>query len=224
MDDGLQRTGNMYCGVWCRSMQYDCYDNVYAVNLGIIADSCIVRAHKVVGCLANGDSFGGFLIPSMKRNNAMTLLSQAHVGNGEGSPNLPHWVIVEARSSEDAIASDDVASVREELMNPYPKSFNGVYFASNGKGCVKVGQTTYPLETRLAQLQAGSPYKLYVCASITTDDRKAVEKRIHQSLKSSRLHGEWFSMSDAEAIAIAKQHGGREVSVGRKKRVVTTSC
>lgn len=224
MDDGLQRTGNIYCGVWCRSTHYDCFDNVYAVNLGVITDDCIVRAHKVVGCLANGDSFGGFLIPSIRRKNSLTLLSNAHVGGDDDSPHLPHWVIVEADSGDDAIAHDDVASVKEYIINPYPNSFTGVYFASNGNGCVKVGQTTYPLATRIAQIQAGSPYKLYVCAAIHTDDRKAVEKRIHQSLKGRRLHGEWFSMTDAQAIAIAKQHGGREVSVGRRKRSIETAC
>lgn len=224
MDGDLFRTGDMYCAVWCRSTTYKSYENVYAVNLGMDGDACVMRVHKVVGALANGESFAGFLMPSLNVAGALTVLSHAYNVRENETPRLPHWVIVEAGSADDAMTHDDVLDVKYDIENPHPKSFCGVYFASNGHGCVKVGQTAYPLDTRLAQIQAGSPYRLYVCATIATNDRKSVEKQIHKSLADRRLHGEWFSMTDQEAVAIAVQHGGRAAPVAGKKQRRFACC
>jgi hypothetical protein len=200
MEDELFRIGNLYCGVWCRSTKYSSYDNVYAVNLGKHGDEFLMRVHKVVGTLANGNSFAGFLIDSLNVAGAATTLSHAYNECRGDLPRLRDWVVVTA------------------------ESFCGVYFASNGNGCVKVGQTTYPLRTRIAQIQAGSPHRLYVCATITTGDRRVIEKQIHKSLAGLRLHGEWFTMTDDEAIAIAKQYGGHQVQQGSNERTTFSSC
>jgi hypothetical protein len=224
MEDELFRTGDLYCGVWCRSTKYSSYDNVYAVNLGKHGDECLMRVHKVVGTLANGNSFAGFLIDSLNVAGAATTLSHAYHECQSDLPRLRDWVVVTAESAEDALVHCDVADVRHDILNPHPESFCGVYFASNGNGCVKVGQTTYPLKTRIAQIQAGSPHRLYVCATITTGDRRIIEKEIHKSLAGRRLHGEWFTMTDDEAIAIARQYGGHQVHQGSKKRTLFSSC
>lgn len=223
MDDELLRTGDLHCVVWCRATKYSSYDSVYAVNLGMHGDDCIMQPHKVVGSLVNGNSFSGFLIASFNVAGAATTLSHAYNEHQGDSPRLRDWVVVTAESAEDAILHCDVADVRHEILNPHPEAFCGVYFASNGNGCVKVGQTTYPLRTRIAQIQAGSPHRLYVCATITTGDRRAIEKGIHKSLAGRRLHGEWFAMTDEEAIAIARKHGGHQVH-GRKKKQPSSSC
>ena len=224
MEGELFRTGDLHCGVWCRSTKYSSYDNVYAVNLGRHGDDCIMRAHKVIGSLTNGNSFAGFLIASFNVAGAATTLSNAYNEYQGDFPRLQDWVVVTAESAEDAILHCDVADVRHDILNPHPQSFCGVYFASNGNGCVKVGQTTYPLKTRIAQIQAGSPHRLYVCATITTGDRRAIEKDIHKCLADQRLHGEWFAMTDDQAIAIAKQYGGHQIHGRNKKRRLSASC
>lgn len=224
MEEELLRYGDTYCGVWCRSTTYASYGNVYAVGLGKHCDECVMRVHKVVGSLVSGNFFRGFLIASLKIADAVTTLSDAYNGCEEDLPPLRDWVVVAAESAEDALLHCDVASVRHGILNPHPESFCGVYFASNGNGCVKVGQTTYPLKTRMSQIQAGSPHRLYVCATITTGDRKAIEKEIHKSLAGLRLHGEWFAMTDEEAIAIARKYGGHQVHGRSKKAKHSSSC
>jgi hypothetical protein len=224
MDDELFRTGDLHCHVWCRSKQYTSYDNVYAVNLGKHGDDCIMRVHKVVGSLANGTSFAGFLIDSFTVSGAVTTLQHAYNEYHGDLPRLQDWVVVVADSTEDAILHCDVDDVRHDILNPHPASFCGVYFVSNGNGCVKVGQTTYPLRTRIAQIQAGSPHRLYACATITSGDRRSIEKEIHKSLADRRLHGEWFCMTDQEAIEIARQHGGHAVHGRSKKKQIAAGC
>ena len=225
MDDGLYSFGDMFCTVWCRATQYRSYKNVYAVNIGRTNENtCVVRSHKVVGALANGEVFVGFLVKSLKRRRSLAIVSNSHHAIDDNMPRCAHWVVVEADSRDAAVAHPDVEDVRHNLLNPFPESFCGVYFVSNGNGCVKVGQTTNTLTSRLAQLQAGSPHRLYVCASIMTDKRKALEKQIHNSLNRRRMHGEWFALSDDEAVAIAREHGGQEVLVGRKKTRQMPRC
>jgi hypothetical protein len=224
MEEELLRIGNSDFGVWCRSTAHTSYDNVYAVAIGAHGDECHVRAHKVIGSLAEGNLFAGFLVASLNVEGAATTLPHVYRECQEDLPRFRTWVVVVAGSAEDAILHRDVAEVRSDILNPHPESFCGVYFASNGNGCVKVGQTTYPLRTRIAQIQAGSPHRLYVCATITTGDRKAIEKEIHKSIAGQRLHGEWFNLTDDEAIALARQYGGREVQGGSKKATPLSPC
>lgn len=224
MDDNLMRFGDMYCAVWCRATAYSSYKNVYGVYLSVIDRECVMRAYRVVGCLANGSGFEGFLVRSRRRNHSLALVSAAHANHDDDMPTRGHWVIVEAGSQQEALEHRDVADVRDELLNPRPDEFCGVYFLSNGNGCVKVGQTTYTLASRVAQLQSGSPHRLYVCATIPSADRKALEKQIHASLAVRRLHGEWFAMNDEEAIAVAETHGGTRASSGRKNHKIALPC
>lgn len=220
MDDGFYRYGNMYCTVWCRTTEYSDFDNVYGVYVAIAGDECVMRSYRVVGTLANGLSFAGFLVNSLSRANSLALLSGDHAQIDESMPRRGQWVIVEAECEADALAHPDVASLRDSMLNPSPESFCGVYFISNGNGAVKIGQTTTYIRVRLQQLQAASAYKLYACASIRTESPKTLEKQLHKQLKDRRMHGEWFSLTDDEAIEIATRHGGSEVFVGREKTLV----
>jgi hypothetical protein len=60
-----------------------------------------------------------------------------------------------------------------------------------------------------AQLQSASPYRLKVCALIDSSDQKRLEREIHKSLKDYRLEGEWFEMTEKQAVEVAVSHGGR---------------
>lgn len=224
MDDGLYSFGNVYCTVWCRTTEHSSYRNVYAVFISHTGEDWVIRSHRVVSSLSNGAGFAGFLIKSLLRPNSLALISSKGGVVDETVPLRGHWVIVESTSESDAMLHEDVRAIKEHIENPPSESFCGVYFISNGNGAVKIGQTTTSLRTRLAQLQAASPYKLYVCASITIESRKALERQLHGEFAARRMHGEWFSMTDDEAVAIAERHGGQEVFVGREKRRSTAAC
>lgn len=224
MDGNLMRFGDMYCAVWCRTTAYSSYKNVYGVLLSVSDKKCVMRAYRVAGCLANGSAFAGFLVKSRRRSNSLALISSSHAGHDDDMPRYGHWVIVQAENKQEAVAHPDVAEVQDELLNPRQGEFCGVYFMSNGNGCVKVGQTTYTLASRISQLQSGSPHRLYVCATIRSPDRKTLEKQIHASLANRRLHGEWFAMSDEEAVAVAEMHGGTKAEAGRGNQKLLLPC
>tara|TARA_B100000131_G_C18023053_1_gene575364 strand:+ start:493 stop:786 length:294 start_codon:yes stop_codon:yes gene_type:complete len=57
-------------------------------------------------------------------------------------------------------------------------------------GMIKIGRSKDPVK-RLKQLQTGNPNELKLIASFKDQGWK--EKIIHESLKSFRLKGEWFS-------------------------------
>lgn len=70
-----------------------------------------------------------------------------------------------------------------------------VYFiASPETGRVKIGYTSKSPETRLKNLQTGSPTELkLMCFQPGTRDD---EQRLHELLAEFRLHGEWFDAAD----------------------------
>lgn len=84
-----------------------------------------------------------------------------------------------------------------------------VYFISNNQGAVKVGQATN-VEKRLSDIQISNPQKLMVLASIQYDKSKLSQAEVKwQNLfdeKSSRLNGEWFQISDKNAIEIIREN------------------
>lgn len=62
-------------------------------------------------------------------------------------------------------------------------------------GPVKIGYTSGAPEARLRNLQCGSPFKLIVLATIP-EGAVDEEANLHKRFQSSRLHGEWFELSD----------------------------
>lgn len=71
-----------------------------------------------------------------------------------------------------------------------------IYVVSiSDEGPVKIGIASN-MSTRLSGIQTGSPVKLTVShLHIVHGDAFALEKAVHASLASRRLHGEWFDVS-----------------------------
>lgn len=69
-------------------------------------------------------------------------------------------------------------------------------------GPCKVGITDAP-ESRLKQVQTGSPQKLTIAFDFRVWDRKfarRIEAAFHACFVDDRLHGEWFDMPPIEAL------------------------
>lgn len=67
-----------------------------------------------------------------------------------------------------------------------------------GTNC-KIGYTL-DLTTRRNNLQVGNPYKLVVTASKPVKDGRLSELQAHYAFKDSRIRGEWYKISEEEAI------------------------
>lgn len=55
------------------------------------------------------------------------------------------------------------------------------------------------VQTRLAQLQTGSPYVLEVTECYGYENAEVVERALHQAFKSQRIQGEWFELNYIQA-------------------------
>jgi hypothetical protein len=199
--------------LWCRQYSYRSYKNVYAVYLFRKGDRCTHQVHKVYGVLGNGTYFAGFLIKSEVRKHSFAAISDKFSSGISTDTRGGHWVIVQADSPEAVRDHDDVCIVRDDMMRDgVSRVFCGVYFISNGRGAVKIGQTASNIHLRLAQLQGASAYRLKVCALIDSNDQKRLEKQLHRENKHRQLEGEWFEMSESEAVDIALSHGGRQTA------------
>ncbi|WP_066781902.1 GIY-YIG nuclease family protein [Sphingomonas sp. CCH5-D11] len=75
------------------------------------------------------------------------------------------------------------------------------YFIGGDDGPVKIGFSAKP-ESRLRDLQVGSPYPLKVLATIGSGAR--MEALYHREFASSRLHGEWFERTPALLAEITR--------------------
>jgi hypothetical protein len=76
-----------------------------------------------------------------------------------------------------------------------------VYVISGEHGMVKVGVSTDP-NTRIADLQTGSPFRLqFELIGMTTGQGYDIESLAHEMLDKHRAEGEWFAVPAAMAIA-----------------------
>jgi hypothetical protein len=211
--------------LWCRQFSYRSYRNVYAVYLWRRDGQCHQEVHRVRGVLGNGSHFAGYLIKSQARKHALAAISDKFSSGLSKQTRGGHWVIVEASSAEAALAHEDTEVIRKDMMRPgVGHVFCGVYFISNGKGAVKIGQTASNISIRLAQLQGASPYRLKVCALIDSSDQKRLERELHKSLKDCRLEGEWFEMTEKQAVEIAVSHGGRPARLYSPRTNLKPKC
>jgi len=222
----LHRLQYGYWTLWCRKFGYRSYRNVYGVYMTREGDEFSQEVHRVYGALGNGSQFGGFLIRSQVRKHAYAALSDAFcIGLKSKEKRGGHWVIVQAESPDAAIAHQDVADVRDELMQNGPThSFCGVYFISNSRGAVKIGNTASSIMQRLCTLQSGSAYPLRLVALIHTTSHKKLEAELHKKFKALRLEGEWFRMTEEEAIQVAKDHGGSAVTKRSPRSTLMPKC
>lgn len=211
--------------LWCRQFSYRSYRNVYAVYMCRNNDQCHQEVHRVRGVLGNGQGFAGFLIKSEVRKHALAAISDKFSSGLSKQTRGGHWVIVEAACPEEALAHEDTLLIRKDMMSDRVGNvFCGVYFISNGRGAVKIGQTASNISIRLAQLQSASPYRLKVCALIDSSDQKRLEREIHKSLKDYRLEGEWFEMTEKQAVEIAVSHGGRSARLYSPRTNLKPKC
>ncbi len=225
-DGELQRMTLGYSTLWCRCFTYRNYRNVFAVYLERHGNTCHEEVHKVFGAVAKGERFVEFLVRSKARKNCYAMLSDAICSETKSTERRAgQWVVVEATDADSAILHDDVSYVREDLMDDEPShSFCGVYFISNGNGAVKIGQTSASLLQRITHLQAGSAYPLRLVAVIHTTSFKMVEAEIHREHKHRRLEGEWFAMTDAEAVQVAESKGGVASSLKPHRSILMPKC
>ena len=70
-----------------------------------------------------------------------------------------------------------------------------IYFIRCGKkGPIKIGYAK-DVEKRMADLQIGNPYQLFLIAAVPVKSMahgKQVEKWLHQRFKTQHIRGEWF--------------------------------
>lgn len=78
----------------------------------------------------------------------------------------------------------------------------------SGRGAVKVGVASqHPEKGRLAALQTGNPYKLYVYRAVWVTEPFATETAVHKALQRFRMRsdGEWFKCEPAIAAAAVER-------------------
>ncbi len=83
------------------------------------------------------------------------------------------------------------------------KAFTSVvYFIQMGEGGpIKIGRTATSVETRIAELQTGNPYKLRAIAAIRAEIM--LEQQFHSYFDEYRMEGEWFK-PHPEVLAMAQ--------------------
>lgn len=192
--------------------------HLYAVCVQRLKDGVAVSAMRVIGYLDAKRTENRLRLNAMHwliasenhRKVLRTVHATARDSIRQGTRDA-HWFGVRADSPDEAKAHPDVAYVSAHIVHyQMTHAFRGIYFISNGNGAVKIGQTGLSLASRLAACQVGSPHELYVVAAIEDGDFKKTERRLHDQHKAHHIRGEWFSMDDSTAIAVAKSLGGRE--------------
>lgn len=79
-----------------------------------------------------------------------------------------------------------------------------VYAIKAQTGHIKIGMTFGPIEKRLMALQSASPVPLQLLFYLQCANALAAEKEVHRKLGRQRSHGEWFDISEEEAIQTIK--------------------
>ena len=74
-------------------------------------------------------------------------------------------------------------------------------------GLVKIGITFEAPETRLRNLQTGSPILLSIVAWVYVLDPRSAELGAHQHFEVCRVRGEWFQIAEQDAVGYARTIG-----------------
>ena len=88
----------------------------------------------------------------------------------------------------------------------HPKGYVYLIQDTNNPGRYKIGRTINPVQ-RLQQIQRGEAGKLHYHFIRQTDNAPALERALHQKFASSRMQGEWFSLSGRQIREICKVGG-----------------
>lgn len=80
-----------------------------------------------------------------------------------------------------------------------------VYVIRDGAGRCKIGISTN-VEKRLISLKTSNAEELVISASfaVKSKNMRAIERAAHQHFREMRIRGEWFAVTDNEAIAFLK--------------------
>lgn len=89
--------------------------------------------------------------------------------------------------------------------------------------CYKIGVSRNDPRKRLAQLQTGSPERLYLIKSYRHRNYKEWEQQLHKQLAEYRTSGEWFDCSlDTIEETISNVIGGNMRTIGRIAGIMWT--
>lgn len=189
------------------------FRRLFAVHFAPMLDGVHRTAFQVVGHL------GAFEFNWLDPQHANTLLVSSSFSNHSRqlfgnllAESAGEWLLSNDRSGQAAKNCPDADYVAQRCHYDHSiKGTSGVYFISNGNGAVKVGKSRKCIGSRFADIQVSNPDALRVVAVIATPDPTALEARLQNHLSSKRIRGEWYAISDAEAITIATENGGKKL-------------
>lgn len=89
---------------------------------------------------------------------------------------------------------DSLHNITDDILT---EDFSVVYFIADESN-VKIGITEniFTISTRLRNMQANCPNRLFVVGMIQTKDAYNLEQEIHDIFSDFKKHGEWFNFSD----------------------------
>lgn len=79
----------------------------------------------------------------------------------------------------------------------------GFIYLMKGGDYHKIGLSVDP-EKRRQQIATGMPFNIELIHTISTDDMKKAEKRLHDLFASKRVGGEWFELDDTDVEQVMR--------------------
>lgn len=100
--------------------------------------------------------------------------------------------------------------IEEELVAAMvPHSAGFVYVVRDGYGMIKVGRASDVMR-RVGSIRCGnSSGEIDVLFAAEVADPGCIERRIHERLAGSWIHGEWFDVDAGTAVAAAEEESGK---------------
>jgi hypothetical protein len=190
------------------------FRRLYAVHFAAMADGVDRNAFPVAGYLGSFEFDWGvpqhacklLVAQSVAKNSLQTFRSLVDESGGE-------WLLCNKLDEAAAKSCEDAEYVAQRCHHDHSiRGLSGVYFVSNGRGAVKVGNSGACIGNRFVTLQTSTPETLRVVAVIAHPTPRDLESSLHRKLARHKIRGEWFSMTEDEAVAVAVEHGGRALS------------
>jgi hypothetical protein len=69
----------------------------------------------------------------------------------------------------------------------------------------KIGVSKINVQARISVIQSGCPFEIKLIGQYHTERYLLIERKIHKSLKTKNIRGEWFLLSQTELNEIVKQ-------------------
>lgn len=211
---GLKHSRGTIARFWVRPETVS-FRRLFAVHFAPMVDCVHRTTYQVAGYLGSFDFNWGdpshakklLLGQRIRKHSRQLFGSLLDEGTGE-------WLLCNQLDAMAAETCEDANYVAQRVFYDHAiKGNSGVYFISNGRNAVKIGQSGNCMNTRFITLQVASPDPLRILAVIPDPRPSILEDMIHEMLAPKRIRGEWFAMSDEEAVAVAIENGGRSISV-----------